>query len=346
MRFLPYSNSFHKIMLKKYIKPLDMVRYMTIVFLFGMLFGLIFQLIKSEIDVNKFKPRNKFVRIDGKKYYYSLTGTGDYTIIMDSSIGVGSYQWQRVRECLKKDGNCKVFTYDRPGYGFSDFVKDKSPEDQARLLKMVLKKAGVYGPFILVGEEYGSLVMTNFANLYGDSVAGMVLVNPINESMLGNRKLIDKYNKDKLLRVIEKNGSYFGVNEVLMHLGLLKNPAGVEEFLTGIDREEFNMLRTKSSYNSVYLDEIKNLVDGKSKSQVKGLMAEKPFALVVASKDFKNEQMELKDLGSEDFTEITTVENEKDVIALENPESVITAIKYTVNKCKKIKQSKEISSLR
>lgn len=346
MRFLPYSNSFHKIKLKKYIKPLDMVRYIAIIFLFSMLFGLIFQLIKSEIDINKFKPRNKFVRIDGKKYYYSLTGTGDYTIIMDSSIGVGSYQWQGVRDGLKKDGTCKVFTYDRPGYGFSDFVKDKSAEDQARLLKMVLKKAGVYGPFILVGEEYGSLVMTNFANLYGDSVAGMVLVNPINESMLGNREFIDKYNKDKLLRVIEKNGSYFGVNEVLMQLGLLKNPLGVEEFLTGIDKDEFNMLRTKSSYNSVYLDELENLVDGKSKSQVKGLMSEKPLALVIGTKKFKEEQMQLTDLGSGEFIEVSTVENEKDVIALENPESVITAIKYTVNKCKKIKQSKEISSLR
>lgn len=337
MKFLPYSNSFHKIKLKKDIKPLDMIRYIVMIFLFIMLFGLILQLIKSQIDDSKFKPRNKFVRIDGKKYYYSLTGTGDYTIIMDSNIGVGSYQWQGVREGLKKDFNGKVFTYDRAGYGFSDFVKDKSPEDQARLLKTVLKKAGGYGPFILVGEEYGSLVMTNFANLYGDSVAGMVLVNPINEDMLGNSQFIDNYNKDKSLRVIEKNGSYFGFNEVLMKLGLLKNPGGVEEFLTGTDKDEFNMLRTKSSYNSVYLDELRNLVDGKSKSQIKGLMTGKPFALVIATKKFKDEQMELKDLGSEDHTEVITVENQKDVVALENPESVITAIKYTVNKYKQNK---------
>ena len=51
-------------------------------------------------------------------------------------------------------------------------------------MKTLLKKAGASEPYILVGEEYGSLVTTNFISLYPNSVAGVVLVNPISEEKI------------------------------------------------------------------------------------------------------------------------------------------------------------------
>lgn len=340
MNLLPYSNSFHKIKIKKTIKPLDLIRTIAIALIAVIIFGLVFQVIKDKIDANKIKPRNKFVRIDNKKYYYSLTGTGDYTVILDSSIGAGSYQWQKVREGLKKEFNGKIFTYDRAGYGFSEFGGNKSPEEQARILKMILKKVGIYGSVILVGEEYGSLIMTNYANLYEDSVAGMVLVNPINESLLTNKDFLNIYNKDKFQRKFQKKVSYFGINEGLKNMNLLKNPSGIDEFLNETNKSEFHMLRSKTNYNSAYIQDLDNLNNYKGKSQKKDMLGNKPLAIIASERNFKDEQISLKELVTEEainkkIVEITTVDNSKDIIALEKPESVISAIKFVFNKCKK-----------
>ncbi|SHK65742.1 Pimeloyl-ACP methyl ester carboxylesterase [Clostridium cavendishii DSM 21758] len=340
MRFLPYSNSFHKIKIKKNIKPLDIVKTVAIVVAAIFLFGIGFQVIKDKVDNIKIKPRGKFVRIDGNKYYYNLTGSGDYTVVMDSSLGAGSYEWQKVRQGLNKNFNCRVFTYDRAGYGFSDFTKGKSVEDQARLLKMILKKAGIYNSIIFVGEEYGSLVATNYEKFYGDSVAGMVLVNPINENSLSDGNLLKRYNADKTLRSFQKKASYVGINEILDKMGKLKNPKGIDEFLTGEDKLEFNMLRRKTNYNNAYLQEVDNLNNYNCNSQKSGLIKDKPLVLIVNEGNQKEQQLALKDLLKQENVDkkifnIETLDNNTDITALENPDAIITAIKFVFNKCKK-----------
>ena len=67
------------------------------------------------------------------------------------------------------------------------------------------------------------------------------------------------YNKVKFQRKFQKKASYFGINEGLKNMNLLKNPSGIDEFLNESNKSEFHMLRSKTNYNSAYIQELNNL---------------------------------------------------------------------------------------
>jgi len=71
----------------------------------------------------------------------------------------------------------RVCSYDRAGHGWSD--PGPEPRDvaqHARELHTLLSKAGVAGPYVLVGHSLGGLYVRTFAAQYPGEVAGMVLV--------------------------------------------------------------------------------------------------------------------------------------------------------------------------
>ena len=170
------------------IKPINVIRNIFIFILALVFIGFAYQMILNKIDSKKIEPDNKYVRIDSKKNYYNFQGESKPTIIMSSDIGLGLSEWSKVQELIEKEYGYRTFSYDRPGYGFSESVKDDGVKEQAQHLRMILKKSGIGGPYILVGEGYGGLVMCNFAELYPDLVQGVILVDPISEEALSKNK--------------------------------------------------------------------------------------------------------------------------------------------------------------
>lgn len=58
---------------------------------------------------------------------------------MSSDIGLGLSEWSKVQELIEKEYGYRTFSYDRPGYGFSESVKDDGVKEQAQHLRMILK---------------------------------------------------------------------------------------------------------------------------------------------------------------------------------------------------------------
>ena len=53
-------------------------------------------------------------------------------------------EWNPIVDELKKNDNVRTFVYNRRGYGFSDSGSaGRTPEEQAKDLKILLRKAGV-----------------------------------------------------------------------------------------------------------------------------------------------------------------------------------------------------------
>jgi pimeloyl-ACP methyl ester carboxylesterase len=72
----------------------------------------------------------------------------------------------------------RVCAYDRAGWGWSD--DGPAPRDaaqHARELRTLLERAGVPGPYVLVGHSLGGLYARSYADHYPEGVAGMVLVD-------------------------------------------------------------------------------------------------------------------------------------------------------------------------
>ncbi|GKX64900.1 alpha/beta fold hydrolase [Inconstantimicrobium mannanitabidum] len=340
MRFIPYSNSVHKFNSKKKRDHWRLGNIILIVLILLIVSGVLGQVIITKFNAENSKSRNKYVRVNNNKYYFKDRGQGDYTVVYDGALGSGMEQWSESIKKLGVDFDGNIFSYDRSGYGFNDFEK-QSIESQARTLRMLLKKSGKPSPYLLVGEEYGCLVLSAFSSLYPDEVQGVIFINPLNEKYLGDSNYIRQYKSQKIRKVIEKNGSYFSLTAILNSLNLTKNPTGLMDALSDEDLKDFNRNRIQNSYNSAYYTELNNIINYKNEEngnvlQKDNLLKGKPFSIIVNDSRFKNQQVDLQRLGDKDNTNIIEVSSEKDIIATEKADIIASNVSNIAKKLKVI----------
>jgi pimeloyl-ACP methyl ester carboxylesterase len=100
-------------------------------------------------------------------------------VILESASGIG-LEWQPVQaEVAKFTEAC---WYDRAGMGWSD--PGPYPRTGAAIagdLHELLKKAGVPPPYLLAGFSFGGLLLREYAGLFPNEIAGMVLVDSAHE---------------------------------------------------------------------------------------------------------------------------------------------------------------------
>lgn len=335
MKLLPHSNGFYKVNMKRELKPKDIVKNVVVSILVILLIGFIYQRISNFIAKETLKERVDYTRVDGKRLDYIMEGEGKYTVVFDGNIGANLNQWSEITDKLISDYDDVVtFTYNRRGYGFSDSGSIRTPKEQAEDLRVLLRKAAAPSPYILVGEEYGSLVLTEFAKAYPDLVAGIVLVNPLVEDVINT----DSYRRslffERIRRNIEALGSEVGLTTLLDKLNLTCNTDEFEAELGERELDEFKVHRTKSSYNNAVKNEYKNITSGNNSSQEEGVFSGKPYYLIA-----KPGQEVLSNLGDENLTKVYSVNYEENIISMYEPDTVITGIRQV------IKQANEIERL-
>ena len=92
-----------------------------------------------------------------------------------------SLVWDLVQPGVSKF--TRACSYDRGGYAWSDPGPMPRSFDQLNLeLHTALQKAGVQGPYVLVGQSYGGFVVRAYAERYRNEVAGVVLVDAAHEN--------------------------------------------------------------------------------------------------------------------------------------------------------------------
>ncbi|MPQ44194.1 alpha/beta hydrolase [Clostridium tarantellae] len=333
MKFIPYSNGFYKIKHNKNIKPSSIIKKIIIFIAIILSIGFIYQIISDKIQLKSLESKNKYVRIDNKKYYFKSLGEEKPTVIFESDIGMGIDQWGKVQKVISDKYKIRTFSYDRAGYGFSEYGKDRNPEEQARLLRMILKKVGLSGPYILVGEGYGSILISSFANLYPDLVSGVVLVNPINVSALKNNDYISNFKNKKFISKFNKYGSYIGINDLLNKFGLLPVPNSVNKYFNEEQLTNYNVFRLNKNFTSAYYNELNNILNLNSSIQKEGALSKWPLKIIISDNNKKYLE-ELKMIGSPELTEIITADNQYEYVSLEKPEVIIEAIKSMIDTLK------------
>ena len=120
---------------------------------------------------------DKMVDIGSHSLHIRCIGRGEPVVVIDTGIGDLAEKWHGVQDQLAQDS--RVCTYDRAGYGQSE--PGPTPRHSQRVaseLKLLLEKAGVEGPYVLVGHSLGGLNLQVFASQYPALVAGLVLIDP------------------------------------------------------------------------------------------------------------------------------------------------------------------------
>jgi pimeloyl-ACP methyl ester carboxylesterase len=117
------------------------------------------------------------VDVGGFRLHANCTGTGSPTVVLESALGGSSLSWSLVQPTLER--LTRVCSYDRAGFGWSD--AGPLPRSASRLadeLHVLLARASIPPPYVLVGHSYGGLVVRIFTHRHRADVAGLVLVDP------------------------------------------------------------------------------------------------------------------------------------------------------------------------
>ena len=118
----------------------------------------------------------QLVDVGGFRLNLYCMGSGSPTVVFDSGWGDWAPAWSTVQLQIAKW--TRACSYDRAGAGFSDL--GPMPRTSVRIageLRTALHRAGIPGPYILVGSAFGGDNVRTFADLYMREVAGLVLVD-------------------------------------------------------------------------------------------------------------------------------------------------------------------------
>src|SRR5918995_1339702 len=138
--------------------------------------GAIYQVIATERAERAYPPPGEMVDVGGHSLHINCVGQGSPTVLLDAGSGGFSAQWVRVQRQVSD--TTRVCAYDRAGMGWSEMGPD--PRDARQItseLHTLLSKAGIEGPYVLVGHSFGGMYMQTYAARYPDEVAGVALVD-------------------------------------------------------------------------------------------------------------------------------------------------------------------------
>lgn len=128
---------------------------------------------RAPADIVYARP-GQLVDVGGFRLNLYCMGSGSPTVVFDSGWGDWAPAWSTVQPQIAKW--TRACSYDRAGAGFSD--PGPMPRTSVRIakeLRTALHRAGIAGPYILVGSAFGGDNVRTFADLYMDEVAGLVL---------------------------------------------------------------------------------------------------------------------------------------------------------------------------
>jgi pimeloyl-ACP methyl ester carboxylesterase len=148
--------------------------------------GAIYQAIATERAERAYPPPGEMVEVGGYDLHIDCAGQGEPTVVLDAGSGEMSADWVLVQREVSH--TTRVCAYDRAGTGWSETGPE--PRDAKLIsgeLRALLERAGLDGPYVLVGHSFGGLYAQTYASRYPEEVAGVVLVDSSSPEQFGHR---------------------------------------------------------------------------------------------------------------------------------------------------------------
>jgi pimeloyl-ACP methyl ester carboxylesterase len=118
------------------------------------------------------------VEVNGTTFQTVISGDGKVPVVLLS----GLENWARVAAGIQKEA--RVVRYQADGAP-ADKNAPSDVRTQARVLHELLHTLEIAHPCILVGHSYNGALARIYASLYPDDVAGLVLVDPLDDEFVG-----------------------------------------------------------------------------------------------------------------------------------------------------------------
>ena len=238
--------------------------------------GAIYQAIATERAERAYPPPGEMVDVGGYSLHINCVGQGSPTVVLDAALGAMSASWVLVQR--EVSDTTRVCAYDRAGMGWSEMGPE--PRDAKQIsseLHTLLTKAGIEGPYVLVGHSFGGLYMQTYAARYPDEVAGVSLVESSHPEQFSHRPVSrDSYEPQKQI---------FAVTSLLARLGVVRllyklSPAPPE--LPQHQRAQINALSPSTRQVSTTALELRATPQTTTQTRSVRSLDDKPLAVVSA----------------------------------------------------------------
>ena len=146
-------------------------------------FAMIISTIALALGVSAARQMPVQVAVGDHKLRVSIRGSGSPIVVLETFGPAQLETWNRIQSDIARF--TRVMSYDHAGYWGSE--PGPKPRDATRIaheLHTALRNAGLAPPYVLVGYSFGGPYIRVFGGLYPDEVAGMVFVDPTQESFM------------------------------------------------------------------------------------------------------------------------------------------------------------------
>ena len=178
----------------------------------SLLVGIFYQAVSEALDRRRHPPQGELVDLGGFRLHLNCIGQGTPTVVMDAGGSAPSITWGLVPSEIAKF--TRVCTYDRAGFGWSDPNSriPRTSQQSVDELHLLLTKARINPPYILVGHSLGGVNMRLYASQYPEDVVGLVLVDSSHE----NQMTSETWKRVKMMPW------FYRVLRVASHVGLVR----------------------------------------------------------------------------------------------------------------------------
>ena len=149
-------------------------------------------------DDEPFRPPGRFVNIGFQTMYIDCVGNKSPTILIDVGIAGSSASWYKIAQTLSN--NVRTCLYDRAGYGWSDPGRgERTTATIVHELNLLINKAEIPGPFVLVGHSFGGFTARYLAAKFPKNVVGLVLVDSSHPEQIYRLSALDNAKQKPLV---------------------------------------------------------------------------------------------------------------------------------------------------
>lgn len=140
--------------------------------------GMLYETWGTRKDARVYPPPGRMVDLGTHRLHVLEKGSGPYTVLLEAGLMSTVLSWSGLQEELSKSH--RVVSYDRAGLGWSDLGPMPRTADRiVEELHLMLERAGIPAPYVLVGHSFGGLTMPLFATRYPQETLGVVLVDGV-----------------------------------------------------------------------------------------------------------------------------------------------------------------------
>ncbi len=296
--------------------------------------GAVYESLAEARFARRYPPPGRLVDIGGRRLHILCKGSAPGpTVVVEQGAASPSVVWWPIQNQVS--AFARVCTYDRAGYQWSDPGPELSSlSDRAADLHKLLKNAGVPGPYVLVAHSYGGAISRVFAEAYPDEVAGVVLIDVMEEAVIFRPSFASYVRQFLGMVSVGKAAARVGIIRLVM--GAISRPDG------GMTPESNAIMIgfvSKPSFSDPLRDELESLARGRHEllaAGSPGALGDRPLVVITHHKPFPGPaallepgwldgQRRLAALSTRGELVVATKSNH--MIHAEEPELVLDAIR-------------------